>query len=400
MTPKNRQTATWIFEALPRFFDNENYGDWIANIHIKIIGVADFTLLIENGTALVSENLTGTQTCKLTMTTDAFWGIVKDHTTYEEYRSQRSLTTTDNKTFETLFNAFNFSILKNIYKEIPIRILLNENPKKGHTEIHKQYGEQINRFFRKKLGFGDLSDDAYNSWFVDLIESLSKFRWETTLLSWCYLIARSSLNKILREVIKNRGIERLRTTMLSKIEDKASFDTIDGVLLHIGKSFLRLQEDILSPYERKIIKHYCKELKSWKEIAFIFLNSSSDEEKLERESNRLKTIVQKKLKIGSWQPDNGLSSYSSKKLSEIAQKMTLKTRITEKEIIHLLQKAEPFWSEIVKTIYTHTPHQTLIDREAARLRGQYQRTKTVLDREAEKQGHKAKINLCRELNKK
>ena len=386
MTLKTRQTATWLFEALPRHFDNENYGDWEEIIHIKIIYTSNFTLFIENGVAQTCQGLNGTPTGTLTLTLEAFIGAINNRKMKNEYLSKGLITTTDKEIFKKFFRAFNFSVLKNIYKEIPIRILLKEEPRKGFAEIHKQYEERFKKFFRRKLGFGDLHQEAYHCWFLELMESIPKFRWETTLLSWCYLIARSSLNKILREVIENKGLEQISPTMISKIADKNSFNTLKHMHTNIKESFVRLQDDILTTNEREIMKHIIKNLNSWKETASITLSSDPDYEKYDRESHRLKKIVQKMLEINSWQPEDRLSCCDNKLLLQIAQKITFKTKLTENNVINLLQQPDLPWSKIVTKIYTRTPRQILIDREAARLRGLYGRTKIKLKNEAEKRG--------------
>jgi RNA polymerase sigma-70 factor, ECF subfamily len=144
------------------------------------------------------------------------------------------------------------------------------------------YGPELQVFLHRVLGEVALVDEAFSSTCERLWRGLPGFRWESSLRSWCYVIARREASRC-----RTRARARNNETTLSAAEGVPAAAT-QSTVSTTRRAQLDSLRAALSDEDRDLLVLRVEQDLSWKEIASAFLDEDSDPALIERESARLR----------------------------------------------------------------------------------------------------------------
>jgi RNA polymerase sigma-70 factor (ECF subfamily) len=165
-------------------------------------------------------------------------------------------------------------------------LVLAGHDRRAADLLLKRLSLELRLFLYRLLGDGSLADEAYSSTCERLWRGLSTFRWECSLRSWSYIIARREASRCRTRNARN-GVQQ---TTLSKADQVAARcgstsrtfsttkrDQLDGVRAS------------LSDEDRDLLALRVERGLAWKEIAAAFLEEGdTNSENLAREAARLR----------------------------------------------------------------------------------------------------------------
>lgn len=144
---------------------------------------------------------------------------------------------------------------------------------------------ELRPFLHRLLGDVSLADEAYSITCERLWRSLATFRWECSLRTWSYIIARREANRC-RARHKREGFQ----TTLSKADEVAArVETTSRTFSTTRRDQLDSLRAALSDEDRDLLVLRVERGLAWKEIAVAFLEEhDSNPENLAREAARLR----------------------------------------------------------------------------------------------------------------
>jgi len=158
------------------------------------------------------------------------------------------------------------------------------------------YGVELLGFLRALAGNHDLASEAFAELGEDVWKGLPRFRWESSLRSWMYALARNALAQLRRD--PRRRIER--NLPLSIAPDVAA--VVRTVTLEIQrtevKDEFRVLREQLDPEEHEILLLRLDRGLAWKDIARILggddnldARAAALRKRFERAKQRLKKLA-------------------------------------------------------------------------------------------------------------
>jgi RNA polymerase sigma factor (sigma-70 family) len=150
----------------------------------------------------------------------------------------------------------------------------------GHVVV-KALGPELQVFLHRVLGDVALVDEAYSATCERLWRGVSSFRWQSSLRSWCYVIARREASRC-----RSRVRARPQETTLSAAAGVPA--TEPPTISTTRRAQLDSLRAALSEEDRDLLVLRVEQDLSWKEIASAFLDEQADAEQLEREASRLR----------------------------------------------------------------------------------------------------------------
>jgi len=153
-------------------------------------------------------------------------------------------------------------------------LVLSGQAREAASLLVSLYGPELQVFLHRVLGEVALVDEAYSTTCERLWRGLPGFRWESSLRSWCYVIARREASRC-----RTRARARNNETTLSAAKGVPAGETV---------SQLDSLRAALSDEDRDLLVLRVEQDLTWKEIASAFLEEDSDAERVERESARLR----------------------------------------------------------------------------------------------------------------
>jgi RNA polymerase sigma-70 factor, ECF subfamily len=157
---------------------------------------------------------------------------------------------------------------------------------------------ELRPFLHRLLGDVSLADEAHSSTCERLWRGLASFRWECSLRSWSYIVARREASRCRARHARD-GI--LQTTLSKADQVAACFGSTSGTLSTTRRDQLDALRASLSDEDRDLLVLRVERGLSWKEIAAAFLEEhESDQEVVGREAARLRQRFRAiRLRIGS-----------------------------------------------------------------------------------------------------
>ncbi len=163
------------------------------------------------------------------------------------------------------------------------RLMFAGQERDAATALVGLFGPELQVFLHRVLGDVTLVDEAYSTTCERLWRGLPGFRWESSLRSWCYVIARREASRC-----RSRGARaRVNETTLSAAEAVPASEATHTVST-TRRAHLDNLRASLSDEDRDLLVLRVEQDLSWKEIASAFLDEDSDAEALAREAARLR----------------------------------------------------------------------------------------------------------------
>lgn len=164
------------------------------------------------------------------------------------------------------------------------------------TAALRRYGVELLGFLRALAGDHDLAADAFGELGEDVWKGLPRFRWESSLRSWLYSLARNALAQLRRDPRRRRD----RNLPLSVAPEMAALVrtvTREIQRTEVKDGFRMLREE-LDPEEHELLLLRLDRGLAWKDIARI-LGGDGDLEaraaalrkRFERARQRLKKLA-------------------------------------------------------------------------------------------------------------
>lgn len=140
----------------------------------------------------------------------------------------------------------------------------------GATAALQLYGAELFGFLKGIERDADLASEAFAQLGEDLWRGLAKFRWDATLRSWMYAVARNALHRLRRD--PRRSPQRnIGLTDADVAEIAEQLRTATAVYQRTEvKDELRALRDELDPDDRELLILRLDRQMSWKDIARVF----------------------------------------------------------------------------------------------------------------------------------
>ncbi|HEY4244013.1 MAG TPA: sigma-70 family RNA polymerase sigma factor [Kofleriaceae bacterium] len=181
--------------------------------------------------------------------------------------------------------------------EAPIRALTTAAKfDQATTAALQLYGTELLGFLRSLAGNDDLAAEAFAELGEDLWRGLPQFRWEASLRSWLYLLARNALGQLRRD--PRRRVDRnLPLSIAPEVAVVLRTATREIQRTEVKDEFRVLREQ-LDPEEHELLLLRLDRGLSWKEIARILggpgdvdTRAAALRKRFERAKDRLKKLA-------------------------------------------------------------------------------------------------------------
>ena len=164
------------------------------------------------------------------------------------------------------------------------------------TAALQLYGSELYSFLRALGGDDDLAAEAFAELGEDVWRGLPSFRWQSSLRSWLYTLARNALNQLRRD--PRRRVERnLPLSVAPDVEAVLRTATRDIQRTEVKDEFRLLREQ-LDPEEHELLLLRLDRDLTWREIARITggddnldTRAAALRKKFERAKERLKKLA-------------------------------------------------------------------------------------------------------------
>lgn len=157
----------------------------------------------------------------------------------------------------------------------------------------RAYGAEVYGFLVATHRHEADADDVFSLFCEKLLKSLAGFRWQCSLRTWIYLLARAVSSNF---VEARRGRARHEVPIDSRVLDVAEqvrTKTRSFLKTDVKDEMTRLREE-LDPEDRELLVLRIDRELAWRDLACVFLDDEApSEETLKRESARLRTRFQR-----------------------------------------------------------------------------------------------------------
>ena len=164
------------------------------------------------------------------------------------------------------------------------------------TEALRMYGVELLGFLRALAGNPDLAGDAFGELGEDIWKGLPRFRWESTLRSWLYSLARNALAQLRRDP-RRRAERNLPLSIAPEMAQLVRTATLEIQRTEVKDEFRVLREQ-LDPEEHEILLLRLDRGLAWKDIARILgggdnldARAAALRKRFERAKERLKRLA-------------------------------------------------------------------------------------------------------------
>jgi RNA polymerase sigma-70 factor (ECF subfamily) len=174
------------------------------------------------------------------------------------------------------------------------------------TAALRAYGVELLGFLRALAGDHDLAAEAFAELGEDVWRGLPRFRWESSLRSWLYALARNALAQLRRDPRRRRE-RNLPLSLAPDIAAAARTVTIEIQRTAVKDEFRVLREQ-LDPEEHEILLLRLDRGMAWKDIARVIGGLGGDHDldaraaalrkRFERAKQRLKKLAIERGLIG------------------------------------------------------------------------------------------------------
>ncbi|MGE0868344.1 MAG: RNA polymerase sigma factor [Kofleriaceae bacterium] len=188
--------------------------------------------------------------------------------------------------------------------EAPIRAAATAGDHAGATTAAlRLYGTELLLFLRALANDDDLASEAFAELGEDLWSAIATFRWEASLRSWLYMIARNALNQLRRDP-RRRPDRNVPLSLAPELEAVNRTATLQIQRTEVKDEFRALRAQ-LDPEEHELLLLRLDRQLAWKEIAQV-LGGDADvstraaalRKRFERAKDRLRKLAVQRGLIG------------------------------------------------------------------------------------------------------
>ena len=142
------------------------------------------------------------------------------------------------------------------------------------------YGAELYGFLQALARDEDLAAEAFSMFAEDLWKGLPKFRWEASLRTWLYALARNALHRVRRDPARRPGrhVPLSQTGALSNIVAAVRTGTSPYLRTEVKDRFEALREKLDAEDHALLILRVDRKM-SWREIARAMPADNVDDEK-------------------------------------------------------------------------------------------------------------------------
>jgi RNA polymerase sigma-70 factor (ECF subfamily) len=138
------------------------------------------------------------------------------------------------------------------------------------TRAVNLYGAEVMSFLATSLRDGTELDDAFSRFLLALWEGLPRFRWDCSMRTWCYALARHAVARTVRE----RGRARATVALSPELEElaaRARSATPSYLRTDVRRRVAALRAD-LDPDDRQLLVLRVNRRLAWEEVARVLLD--------------------------------------------------------------------------------------------------------------------------------
>jgi len=130
------------------------------------------------------------------------------------------------------------------------------------------YGAELYGFLHALARDEDLAAEAFSTFAEDLWKGLPKFRWESSLRTWAYALARNALHRVRRDPSRRaaRNVPLSQTEILSGLAAAVRTHTSPYLRTDVKDRFELLREQ-LDPEDHALLILRVDRQMSWRDIA-------------------------------------------------------------------------------------------------------------------------------------
>jgi RNA polymerase sigma-70 factor (ECF subfamily) len=143
------------------------------------------------------------------------------------------------------------------------------NARDGASLSIELYGGEVLGFLHAVARDDDLAHEAFSVFSEDLLRGLPSFRWDASLRTWCYALARNALHRLRRDPrrrARNNVSLSNQGAAISAIVEQVRTATMPFLKTEI-KDELRRLRDALDPDDHALLVLRIDRKMSWKDIA-------------------------------------------------------------------------------------------------------------------------------------
>ena len=151
------------------------------------------------------------------------------------------------------------------------------------------YGAELYGFLHALAREEDTAAEAFSVFTEDLWKGLPRFRWESTLRTWAYALARNALHRVRRDPARRAGrnIPLSQVGALSGLAEAVRSATSPHLRTEVKDRFARLREG-LDPDDHALLILRVDRKRSWREIARAMPAEPGGETDLEKRAATLR----------------------------------------------------------------------------------------------------------------
>jgi RNA polymerase sigma-70 factor (ECF subfamily) len=158
------------------------------------------------------------------------------------------------------------------------------------TRIFEVYGSEIYGFLLSLMNGETGAGDVFSQVGEDLWNGLAKFKFECSIRTWLYVLARHAAARYRRSPW-NKGERRGAESRIDSLVDIARSRTQPWQRTEIKDRFSQLRES-LDPDDQILLTLRIDRDLAWTEVAKVMLDGDGDPAKLQRETDRLRKRFQ------------------------------------------------------------------------------------------------------------
>ena len=186
---------------------------------------------------------------------------------------------------------------------------------KAATLVVESYGREIFRFLLARLRDDDPSGEVFSQFTEDLWRGLGGFRWECSIRTWSYTLARHAASRYVADARRRRRRETplSRSSGLHDVAQKVRTQTLAAERTEVKSRVDQLREQLPVDDQSLLILRVKRRL-DWKEIARIMIDEreATTDRAIAKEAARLRKRFQViKEKLRQMARDSGLLNQES-----------------------------------------------------------------------------------------
>ena len=155
------------------------------------------------------------------------------------------------------------------------------------------YGPEIYGFLVATHRDETAASDVFSTFCEDVWRGLPKFRWECTLRTWVYMLARHASHRHRRSEAKHKRDVPADTSRVREIAEAVRSETASWLRTDRKNEFTKLRSELAPEDQELLVLRVDRDL-SWEELAHVTLGeeAAASAERVKRESARLRKRFQ------------------------------------------------------------------------------------------------------------